>query len=233
MRTDKQGHFVLAGLSARSYVLRAHGSRPRAQILSAPVEAGSRDVELRLPPAEAPTALRGRVVSLAGEAVSDARVALAPIGSRRPGEPSVVGAGVTTGPDGSFLLDAVPSGWIELVVEGDGILPASRLLAPDESRDDVRVLVDPRRRLRFESALAQDPPDELRAVDAQGATLPLWILGSNTPRVAARARLREGRSEELSVNEAARELVIYRRGEELDRVELALLPDELNRIVWP
>lgn len=233
VRTGKDGSFVVGGLAARAYVLRAFRTQPPAQIVSEPIQAGARDVVLRLPPAAEPSPTRGSVRTRDGTPIEGVRVGVGAVSARLPGEPATPGDPVLTDAEGRFELASVPAGWIELVVEGESVLPASVLLAPDAPRDGVSIEVRRRASFRFDASSLEDPPDELRLVGSAGEGVATWSFEGERPRASGRVRLDAGRSGPVTVGEGELVLRVLRRGEELDRVAVTLDPARETEVVWP
>lgn len=218
---DEEGRFDLSGVPGRSLYLVARSSMrlTRGRQPVKPEEVGSEEGVLLHTVAGGE--LRGRVVDEFGAAVANAEVFITPsltflVQAIRTREIYI--ERVFTGGDGSFFLDAVPSGVVLSVQAYDGVThPGSRDLGPLAAGDSAAIEV----RLAATGSLSarvvdeeQQPvagaravavPLDLRMAPAFARDLPAWLAESGGdgalrwPRLPRRnylllAQTRDGRS---------------------------------------
>lgn len=143
--TDEDGRFELEDVTPeRTFLGFEKNGWPSAVRSVETTEGATLEVELGLPPT-AP--LTGRVVDGRGDAVAGARVSARRHDDSGDGPPSTAGGSVVSAGDGSFTLDRVAKGSVELRARGKGLVPATRVIE-HPSDDEVVVVVERRIRLR-------------------------------------------------------------------------------------
>jgi protocatechuate 3,4-dioxygenase beta subunit len=186
--TDTQGNFRIEGLKAGTYQLTAYSVGTAGQIHKESIEiTGDREVEIDLPALN----VRGRVVDADdGSPVAEVAIGLEAVTP----DPSSFSSGlpgpVKTGPDGTFVLEAVAEGDYQIVARKEGYAPgeAPVHLAAGGGADDVKVTLTPSAGLRFTVRDATgNPPASVSAalLDPSGRLL----LAGNYP-VADSGRVR-------------------------------------------
>lgn len=231
--TDEQGAFELEGLRDMPYVLQAWG-RDGRMIRSAPIDAGTRDVELRCEPDAYVDRIRGRVVSRDGLPLAGLDVSVSLVTFETSfGSSWYTVKRAKTRDDGTFEIERVPRRFTRLSVDGEGVQATTRTI--DELDLDRQVVLDRpveivvvrTFRFRFESGPGEEVPTGLEVLDAEGAMLDLVTREAQSMSSGPGAQLTDGRSHVLSVSEDAARLVLYKDGEILSSQPLRLAPGEI------
>jgi len=231
-RTDAGGCFQVGGLRDRTYRLRAWNEASCLVLVSEPVAAGTKGVELRIPADAVRSLVRGRVVSKRGFPVADAQVAVAYVTSRTPdgGYSSRSCEPVHTGQDGAFELANVPRRNVFLSVHSSMVDTTRVEIPPDASGDDVRIEVEVQCRLRVEPRYG-DPVDRIEFLDAQGMPLRVTVHRPDVTSMVSHLRRGEDGFPIATVSENASVLVLRQGDRELRRVPIDLQPGEVQIVV--
>jgi len=225
--TDKQGAFELGGLRDMTYVLQAWGRDGRL-IRSDPIQAGTRDAELRCEPDALLDRIRGRVVSRDGLPLANLDVSISLVTVEAAfGSSWITVRSATTGDDGSFAFDRVPKRSTRLNVHGEGVQSTSRNIEEIDPERPVEIVVVRMCRFRYESAPGEEIAHWIAVLDAQGTTLELVTREARSMMTSSSAQLTDGRSHVLSVSEDAARLVLYKEGVVLASQPLHLSPGEI------
>lgn len=230
-KTGKAGDFTLGGLSERTYRIRAYDSRTLLAIESDAVQAGEQELVLRVPEDAFHERLEGRVLAHDGVPLADVHVGANLVTSRTPsGFTSIGGPSGRTDEDGVFVIEQVPRRHVYLTASGDDVLSESLDLDESTPSKGIEILLYRRCHMRFEWQGTEPPPTAMGVLDAAGEALSLVIRTKQSMMSMSREDLEDGRSRVVSVSEAAATLVLYRDGEELERIPLTLAPGEVNVI---
>ncbi len=227
------GSFEVRGLRARSYRLRVIDRRTLRALVTEPIAAGAKEVEIVLPAAERIARIAGRVVDRRGRAVEGVRVT-AELGRLTPkledlGELS--STAVTTDAQGRFELRDLSRAAERLNVQPRGALQGrSVVLAELSDLEDIEVRIASTCHLQVDLAGSGIDAREFRVLDAQGETLQVAAHQGDLSYAMTRIGLNEGRSQALMCSDAATTLVLLRDDVEVKRIPLTLVPGELNVI---
>lgn len=228
---DEEGRFEYGGLFAERYTLRAclPGSFHTGALHD--VEPGGEPVRLVVRRDEVLDVLDGRVVDLAGEPVAEARLSLVftsfeADGGTRTTTSLELGR---TGADGAFRFEDVPHTSLELGVDGPGLERQAFALAPGSS-SGLRLVVERRGRFRLVPERFAGC-DVLHALDEAGEPLVMTVFrGGGRSMMRHVALDAEGGSPVLEVSQRARTLVLYRDGQEVERLPLTLEDAEVTLV---
>jgi protocatechuate 3,4-dioxygenase beta subunit len=230
VRTNGAGRFELGGLVARDY--RVHVLDPKTMCATTVTFAGgARNVEIRMPKEDVHARVAGRVTSLSGEPIAGLLVHL----QRRTVSgfelERVDGGMVTTDAEGRFAFVNVSRALSSIHVLGEqiGLGGFERAIAPDDDVEHLELRVPMRVHVQIEASGRTDL-EWASIVDEKGSKLELGILHGSHAYATQDMRLEAGRSEAFSVSETAKELVLYAKGAEVQRVKLALEHGQLNVI---
>ena len=224
---DSEGRFELGGLLDDDYRLVATNPATLERVVSDPIRAGTRQVELVLDSANRWESVSGRVITEQGHPVAGAQVVLFSFGSDLYHEGRYVRRTaqgmreVETDADGRFMLEAVGKHGCELDVRGPGILRekfgrdlgdrnAARLA-------DVELVVARSARARI---VLEDPEE----ADSYA------VLRVDASRTLRRGPLRSGRSAVVEVPAGEMLVVLYRSEEEVRRFPVRFDPDVMNTV---
>ena len=232
------GSFELAGLSPRTYRLKAVDPDSLLLVESEPIPAGTREVRLVLPSDALHARVRGRVVASDGAGIPDLRVQVQrmalefafPGGGTR--DEFTTRAPVATDADGRFELMNVPREGVEIFATGDAILFAGAWLGPESDPEGVVIRAERRVHVQIELAPPFERADALRVLDEKGQGLVLRVMRGSTSFTNPRAELLDGRSHVLSVSERARWVVLYRGEAEVARLAVTPAPSGVNLVRW-
>lgn len=230
--TSSHGSFEIRGLLDRSYSLIAREPETLRAVETDPIAAGDRGVEIVLPSDSLGT-IRGRVVTLDGGPLRDVQVMLArdlgAKGSVGPAPPRTTGRASRTDDAGRFALPDVATDGVYLGVRGDELIPVTRFpLADEPNLDDVTIVVT--RRCSFRVDWSTIPTaDRITFLASDGTPLTLYQFGPGSWRTQEGIG-RPGptdRAETFVLPETAAHAVLFRDGEEIDRVSITLFPGEV------
>jgi protocatechuate 3,4-dioxygenase beta subunit len=234
--TDAEGAFRIEGLLERAYRLRAMDPETLLAATSEPVEAGAREVRIRLPWNAVHETVKGRVVARDGTAMADVSVVAHRSGfsAKDPwgwehGE-TVARPEVRTDAEGRFTLRNVAKEGVAILVHGEAILFAKVKLGEETDVDDVRIVVNRRMHLQVELDPPVDRADEVRVLDGEGQPMDVVIMRGESSFVFPKAEVVDGRSQVLSLSEDAKTAVLYKAGVEVARIPIVLRPDEVARV---
>jgi hypothetical protein len=227
--TDAQGEFELGGLLARAYRLSAIDAASLRFVRSEPIPAGETGVALRLPGGEDVPFFAGRVVGLDGTPLPGATVipersCVLPDGSRQRVTSSQA---IRTDADGRFTIQGLKAVPDRIEVSGGGVSMNAGWEIPDAADlGDLEVAVPQARRFQLDL----DEPGEaiaLDVLDGEGRQLDLVSLQGDIGYMSSSWRVVDGRTEEITVSELARTLVLRGKEGEIRRIPLALTSGEL------
>ncbi len=231
--TDQDGRFELPGLLDRDYVVAAMDSWLLVRTASEPVHP-STGVTLTLDRERTIKRVTGRVVSRRGAPVVGAEVGIRTSAFAVGGSSWIdMRRGDVSGPDGEFVLEAVPLEGAFLRVEGRGMLPSDYgRAAGDEqaaliSGQPIEIVVP----LRLDVQVALERPDEADRVaflDAQGQPVRIHSMRFARREERGDMALVEGRSPVFAVSDAAVVMILSREGSEVRRVALEAAPGRVN-----
>ena len=226
--TRDDGSFEIRGLLPRIYKVRAMDPSTLLAASVAGVESGARDVEIRLPKDALREKIAGHVVTRDGTPIAGALVVLQRFGFsvEFPGggtrDDWLPRPEVATDAEGKFEIRDVPKEGVELFVHGEEILFWSMELKADTPVDDLRCVVSRRMHLQIEMDPPEDRADELTVLDGDGQPMILRIMRGETSFTDRKAAIVDGRSQVLSTSEDARTVVLWKGGQEVDRIPVAL-----------
>jgi hypothetical protein len=214
-RVDQDGTFVVPGVRPGRYRALAWAPDNAAVARSEPLLVGTEPLELTMP-ATRPSPVTGTVVDAAGTALADVRVALArPTGWALPPALAACAATlVTTDRRGRFTLPPSGDAALELVVDGDAIVPQRFSLPP--SGEPTRLCTARRRWLRVPSLACPAGAVELRVVDADDVEMPLWSTDGPAPTRCCLL----GPAQTIGVDARAHALVLWQDRRAVGRIVL-------------
>jgi len=226
LTTDAEGRFRIGGLSARSYRVRAHDSSRCLFLVSEPTEAGSEELELRVPRDAVRPVLRGRVLSERGRPISGAVVRFGFVDHVLPNGQQVIANCRETRADehGHFEFENATREHVVLYAAGPQIERTELYAIPASGEVELRAGVQCRFRVDL---AAHDPAQRLRVLDENGLELEVTAAsteaspGGGVPRGEAGFPV-------CFVSERAATLVLLSGDSELRRIPLDLDPNELR-----
>ena len=225
-RTHRDGRFELGGLLEQSYVLDVFDRESLLSLVTEPVEAGQRDVELVLD-RSALGRIAGRVVDREGRPMSGVRVAV----SRRRTTELVIGNFGMSDENGLFSIERVVPDPPYLRIEGEEIVPELFREIPVGADSDALVLAVGRRcHLQVDWGDWQGRADELVVIGEDGAPIEMMSLQGGGFGVRPALTVDEGLSEVVAVSDAVTHAVLRMEGQEVSRVKLRPVPGEVEVI---
>jgi RNA polymerase sigma-70 factor (ECF subfamily) len=236
--TGSDGTFRLDGLLARDYRLKAMEAKTLAQVESGPFTAGGPAVKLILPKRDMKR-VAGRIVTHAGEPVSGVRVQIVRetmavkytvSGQESVSSRGMPGAGTTSGADGRFVVEGVPTGDLSIMYDSDEILPGDRDISVKDDVSALEIVATARCHFQVELADPVDRADHIVVLDAQGQRLSMLLVRGDSRESSDERNLSAGRSPVLAVGEMAATIVLSRGEVEVERHPVRLLPKTLNTL---
>ena len=227
--SSADGLFLVQGLTARKYDLAALDARTLRYAVVRGVEAGTRDARIEMPPAAGLVHVAGRVVSRAGEGVPgiDLHIGRLSEGARTPD----MARSLTTDAEGRFDLGTVDPEFLRIQVMGEKIFLIMDWRPPPGARlDALEIVVSQRCPVKVELSPRAPRADEFSFLDAQGE--PTQNLQFYGPMISLpeRCALQDGVSEVYATEDAARTLVLYSKGQEVERLPVRLVPGEVTTL---
>jgi RNA polymerase sigma factor (sigma-70 family) len=227
--TDKDGEFVLHGLSQRDYRLIAVQLPQLINVMSDPVPAGRKGLVLHLPSGGVVDELHARVVARVGRPLANVA---SKIRLRKQFEVEnefikqpFERTGSVSDAEGRFEIKAFPTRGVELVLTGDGLdemtIGAENIRADTESTIVMGTLC----RMRVELSGRGHQPDAVEARDRDNKTVLVHQEGPHS-----RLNLTKGKSVVVKVSDLATMLLLLRKGVEIGRLEIDLKFDQLNTV---
>lgn len=214
------GAFWLGGLQDRSYRLRLTDANSGQTLETAPIPAGSRDVELRLPPEPTWPSVAGRIVDRRGDPVPRASVWMVRVDASNGAEYAT--PTMQTDDDGRFAHGSLARAASQLCVQSEGLAAAVRFdltQLGDVSRLRLTVPVKTRARI-----VTPRDADAATFLDAHGEPIAATITQGNLAFGSLAVPLQEGRSEVIVVPDHAVTLVLSKSGGEVARILVDLRP---------
>ena len=229
VRTDKEGRFSLSGLYPREYRLQAHQRRSLRH--TAAVVLGGSDDAVLVADLGAVQSLQGVVVGLDGQPIPDVRLSASlPVSFSSVGHSSTPGPKTTTDEEGQFSLEEIPKSGVLLGYSGNNVVSGSFEFPDEYDPLAMEIRVARRCHLRIEAAGEYNGATSAHILDSDGNRLQASRHNANGMSASMKIWLVEGKSEVVSVSEAATTLVLFEGEQELGRVDLGLGAEDVHVI---
>ena len=229
VRTDPDGRFQLDGLMDRDYHVQAYEERTLL-CTKAHLRAGDEAAVLRLQ-STVVQRLSGQVVAKDGSPVPGATVKLSmKTNEGASGFNSIGGTETVTDDQGRFILRNVPSQFVHLDVFGESLLPSKYFPEAGFADQDQRVEVLRRCHFQLELTGLHPAADQAWFENDAGKRQQVNRFESGGMSGFPWVPLTDGKSEVLSVSEAASSLVIARGSEVLARVPVTFDPTGVTQL---
>jgi len=239
----EDGSFELPGLLPKSYRMLVFDPVSKALLVTEPVLAGTKDLEVRLPNAERRARVAGHVVDRKGRPVEGARVEPS---RQLPDVPAYAlrnlsGVPARTDASGAFELRGLPLEVDRLIVRLDpSPTKTTALITPGQDPETMEIVIPRPCHLRVDLTSSKLNATSLEVQDATGGSLSI-LSRRGTSEIAISAGRRGGpqrhflalqgrRSEAFAVDETAEMLLLFDANGEAARIPLNLAPDTLNVI---
>ena len=233
LKTDDAGRFRIEGLLPRAYRLGVFLQDRLLYQEYGPIEAGREGVVLALETEVLLEGVAGRVIGMSGDPIANLRIV--PMRERSspgktPFDRFVSGQGTSTDAEGRFSFERLPSGLSHFSVSGGAVGLGKTLPLPaGADLEQLELVVPLRCRLQIELS-SPDRADEFALLDVEGSPLMVGVYHGDFAFSNERGQLSQGRSEIVSVGEDARTVVLYSGGQEVERVPIELVPEDVNRL---
>jgi hypothetical protein len=227
--TSADGRFQIDGLLDQRYELKATHESTLRTVRTGAIAAGATSIEIRLPPLGEVARVAGRVVF--GDGTPASGVCVIPLIDPSAGASAadaVAGGMVTTDAEGAFAFESLPraslalrvtsrtTGWRTFPVKGD---PMS-----------LELVVPRPCHFRIDLGTRPDRADQFRVLDGADVELATSMTIGETVLSHVRGTFSGGRSAVMTVDETARTLVLYRGEIETERLPIALVPGDVNKL---
>ena len=236
--TDEQGRFRIEGLLDREYVLRTFDRDRLLQVDSAPIMAGDSNARLVLDRGAHMGPVAGVLKSGDGTPLAGVTVQpyvtphYVPYGVSGMISHPFTGEQKTTDEKGRFRFENIARNAITLTFEHSDILPLRFSL--DASQDYLNLEVTASLKYHLQVMSSSSEVDRLAVHDESDEPLQITILHGTGRITSTVAMLEDGRTEVLSISDAARTLVVMDdKGNELSRQELSLEFGTRNEVRLP
>ena len=228
--TDADGSFVLAGLLAREYRLKAYDPGTLLQVETEPVLAGRTNVQIEVPDGLLHEALEGRVVSRSGRPVVGAAVSVGLETFRSGGAVGWTSTvPVATDADGRFVLADVPRRGVRLDVGGEDVVPTTHEV-PEHLTGELLLSVPRRCHFRVSVDGSDLTSLSIGALDADGVPQGITTFTASGYGSSTAKPLDEGTMGVCAISEDVRVIVLQRDHEEIARQDVVLDPDLVNEV---
>jgi protocatechuate 3,4-dioxygenase beta subunit len=231
---DERGRFELRGLLPKSYRLSAFSSATMQLVVTDPIEAGRRGVEIRFPREERIERIAGRVVSKSGRGLAGAQLWLArrttppAATSVRAGDRELTGYGIQADGEGRFEFRDVPLSVERICARSAPQTPeATVMLGGRTDLENLRIVVPLECHFKLDLTGSPLRATSVRVLDAAGQSISFGIHRGNLWINSDEQQVDAATSEAFTVSEDAAMLVLYDADRELARVPLNLVPGEL------
>ena len=229
VRTGPEGRFLLDGLIDRDYQVQAY-EEDTLLCAKARTRAGDKAAILRLQ-STIVQRLSGQVVAKDGSPVPGVTIKLSMKTSEGASGFSSLGGAETVADDqGRFTLRNVPNQFVHLDVFGESVLPAQYFLGEDFAGQDQRVEVLRRCHFQLELTEAHSEADLAWFENDAGERQQVNRFESHGMSGYSSVPMNEGKSEVLSVSEAATSLVIAQGRKVLARVLVTFDPTSVTQL---
>jgi RNA polymerase sigma-70 factor (ECF subfamily) len=239
VEADAEGRFELGGLDDRRYTLRVLDTKTLQSCTSRPIQAGDQDARIEMPAPEMFAKLVGHITTVGERPVAGVSVQLRTtcfethtrvFGGTLGMFEFHAGGETSTDAEGRFEFKDVPKEGVFFVLRSDRIVPCDWKLPDGADPENLDVRVDVRCQLEVRLKAPSDRADFMAMVDEGGDEVALIEMNGESVHINSEMPLTEGRSGVLSASSSARTLVLYKNGKEIERVSIALVPDEINVI---
>jgi hypothetical protein len=221
IRLEDSGRFRFEGLLDREYVLRFWNPKTQVAFDAGPFPAGTQDLRLTIPPADAWIHLSGRVIGHRGEPLEGAQLELIlPISNAplAPFKARLVKLPVTK--DGHFELAFLGGKLLELRVTGPDLVDRT-WPHPIDLAAEVPLALEVLSKYRFHVEVAPDSPaDRLVVLDPEGHPLSIKSMLTTGSIFNEFALRRDTGFPVAEVTDEAAELVLFAGDQELSRMPL-------------
>jgi hypothetical protein len=228
VRADEGGRFVLKGLVQECYTIHAADSRTMEVVSSVCVPAGSTGVVLRIDPTAEYQRVSGQVVSTAGQPLQGVVVALSRVAigaSFYTMIPSTMTNKVVTQGDGRFQFGPLCVEGTQLVVYGEPVVGVRRINLT-ECGDLQNIAIRVGAQCYFLAKLANpEMADGIILLDSEGHRMQIASERGRGTTVGAFAQFSSGQTDVLSASDQAEYLVAVKRGVEVTRSRITLIPN--------
>lgn len=228
VRADESGRFALKGLVQECYTIHAADTRTMEVVSSVCVPAGSTGVVLRLDPKAEYHRVAGQVVSTAGQPLHGIVVALSRVATGASFYtliPSTMTDNVITQGDGRFQFGPLCVEGTQLVVYGEPVVGVRRInLAECGDLQNIEIRVGAK--CYFLAKLANPGmADGIVLLDSEGHRMQIASERGRGTTVGAFAQFSAGQTDVLSASDQAEFLVAVKRGVEVTRSRVTLIPN--------
>ena len=225
---DDDGRFEIRGLLDREYMVTAfdHETLERAQF--GPFRAGDRDLEIVFARQELGH-VAGRVVSRDGTPLEGVNVRLLKhtFGGQWDNPDS---GDRTTDAEGRFDYGLIGGEGLQLWIKGDDIVPELIPIPSALHAGDLEIVLRVRCHFKVDLGIDAHRADAIRVHDADGNKLDLLTISPTGMYIRTSVDLVDGRTPNLGVEDSATTLVLWKDGQEAQRIPLHLVPGQLNVI---
>lgn len=227
-QTDGDGRFEIGGLAPQRYRIRLVDRESGIVHASDPIEAGARDVEIRLPADALRDKIRGHVVSTLGAPVAGAEIAiLYPLTEGRGFSSSGYAQKTRSDSDGEFEFDDVPRRHLKLGVMGRSVRGRNFDIPDDVDPNDVVLTLTVEQRFQLEVP-DEERIDGFEILDRAGRTE--HVNGILAHGESQQARMpRDGADFPVcEVSEEGATIVLYSKDREVRRAPITWTGERLQ-----
>lgn len=227
--TDGEGKFEIGGLQPRAYVLGLLDRGTLRTMRTEPIQAGRTDLEIRFQADGASVIVAGRVVDRAGAAVPRAEVRLVrDITREEGGHREGVDTFKSADEEGVFEFQDAAQDVRAARVGFPGDMAFEHPL--EAGQDLAHLVLVAYRRAHFQIDLAgsEVQADFFGIQDGAGRGMPIVKYEGNIAKSNMRWPIQDGRSDTLTVLDAAETVILFHQGAEIGRTPLRLVPGELT-----
>jgi len=227
--TDNEGKFELGGLQPRTYVLGLLDRNSLRTMRTEPFLAGRTDLEIRFVGDGAVVHVAGRVVDRGGAPVPRAEVRLVrEIMREEGGYREGVEVFKSADEEGIFDFPDMAGDVRAARVGFPGDIAYEHPLEAGQDLGHLTLIAFRRAHFQIEIGNSEVQPDFFGVLDGAGRAMPIMKYEGSIVKSNMRWGIQDGRSETLTVLDAAETVVLYQKGAEVGRASLRLVPGDLT-----
>lgn len=227
--TDSEGKFELGGLQPRTYVIGLLDRNTLRTMRTEPIQAGRKDLEIEFRADGATVLVAGRVIDRSGAPVPRAEVRLVrDITREEGGYREGVDVFRSADEEGVFAFPNAAADVRAVRVGFQGDMAYEHPLGGGQDLAHLVLVAFRRTHFQLDLTGSDVQADFFGIVDEAGQGLLIVKYEGNIAKSSMRWPIQEGRSDALTVLDAAENVVLYFQNAEVRRIQVRLIPGDLT-----
>lgn len=232
IKTDAEGRFVLPQLLQKSYRLRIWDPQFAFGFVTEPIEAGSKEAVIRIPPEAVRAVVRGQLVSRSGLPLPEVTIRLCLDSMNTQGHRSFsVKTVAKSDADGRFELRNVPRWESSLTFESQEVFQTHYRIPPEALAEELRIQLPLRCPMKIVALDGENATDyrHLELLDSEGKKRVFTTRFGESVFSSDHAPL-HGKTVIVEAPDDVKVLVFYQNHKEVKRVPLRLEPGRMQTV---